>query len=335
MGSPSRTHYHDALLARAKCPESCTWHRVLPIPSPSQHHPIALRISHWQHLPLLVTSPIFRSNLRIPVQRHRGPFTLNQYNILPGLTLRLCLTCPRRLPDIRPRKVLQAPTRYVPPHHPFSATIPALKVPHRARRHCRRRSLHRLPPADQLQVKSQVQPIRQLHLRPDSAGHQPPLRRPHKHNPRPHLHFPSPLRQVLRPANDGRAEHHGHPSHLFLPPPHPYDSTFTPARHGTSQRPRALLRNRLPPTPSQRSLRRPRFRGLWCRGSALHFCDVGTFLKSTPSHSDRDAKDAHDAPQCAVVWEAFDRRAVARRRVSIWRSGCRRLDTAARKEKEA
>ena len=152
VGTPARTHNDHALHNDSKLPSSYTGDRVLSLPSRSQHHPITLGVSHRQHIPLFLIQAIFWPNLYIPFQRDNCSFTPNQHNLLPRLALRLLVTRSRRLPDVRPRKVLQTPTCHVSPHYPVPTTIPSVKILYSACCYGRRCLVHSLPPIVRLEI---------------------------------------------------------------------------------------------------------------------------------------------------------------------------------------
>jgi len=122
LGSPPGTSHYDSLWL-------CHLPRALQIPRLPQHRPIALRSARGLPLPDLLHSERQESCGHLPKPQHCPPPPPYCNNVLPRLTVWLCLSCPPRLYNLHPGQVLQAAARHVPPDHPLSTELPAIQVP--------------------------------------------------------------------------------------------------------------------------------------------------------------------------------------------------------------
>ena len=123
MGPPPRTTYNHSLRPNILP-------RTLQIPRLPQHSPIALRCSSRLHLPPLRHQRL-RNSTHLPQSPHHHPSLPRRRNILPSLSIRLCLPRTHRLYHLHPRKELQIAPRHVPPHHALPAQVPFVQIPRR------------------------------------------------------------------------------------------------------------------------------------------------------------------------------------------------------------
>lgn len=193
LGALAGTHNYDCLCASPQLATSGACYRILPLPSRSQHAAIALRVSDWWSVPLFIVARQFWENIYISFKGNHCPFTPRQHNFFACLTLWLRISRPCRLPDVRPRKIMQAASRDVPSYHPLQTPLPPLKVLHSAHRHSRCCSFYPVSPALHKDVYEVLGEEGYVYLWPLPPCYQSSIRRSHKHNSGSHLHLSSPL----------------------------------------------------------------------------------------------------------------------------------------------
>lgn len=314
MGPLARTHNYDHL---RYLHISRTIH-LLRLP---QYHSIHLRrpgrlcLSSLLH-PILLTYTLRLSRPINPLPPHP-----RRHNLLPRLSLRLCLPRPRRLYNLHTRQILQAPPRHVPTPHHLPQILSTLQIPRRGARDRRRRGLHNLPPNIILQEILPKQ--QQLRMGPHAAQHQPLVRRPHKQHARPHIQHP-PL--LHRPPNDGRAKRPLHPPHNPLPPPLSPPSPNAPLPLNDLHL-RNLSRSRLHLSQPRHPARYTRIRGLRRIWADIYLLHAQSVLESVAGDGDGDEEDADDDVERALVWTSVEWDAVGWGWFGVWGCWGRGVDT--------
>ncbi|MCJ1231913.1 hypothetical protein MMC12_008592, partial [Toensbergia leucococca] len=325
LGPPPRAHNHNPL-------------RPLLLPNPlhifprPKHNPIPLRRPNRLPLPP-PNQP--RQHLDPGNNSHQSPPpppSPRLPDLLSRLPLRLRLPRPHRLHHLHPRQILQTPPRNVPAPDPLPQILSALQIPRRRPRDRRSRSLHSAPPLQKALLLLLLLHLCVIGMGTLAPRHQPPLRRPDKQHPRPHLQHPQTL---LGPSNDGRPKRPLHPPHnhlspplpIPLPPPPPLPVPHNNHHHPCSRTLGTPLRPLLLPRPPVRPLRRPRLRRLRRRRPTLHLLHAKPLLEPAAGHGDGNAQDADHGAECAVVRPSVERDAMGGGGFGVWRGWGRGVDS--------